>query len=351
MTDNRNYPEPTVSWRRRALRSPAWLTVAVGAVILLGAVWTGADHLTAAIALAATVRFVFRLGIVRLGLVTAAVLTLGALHPALQALAILFAVAVLIRLAYVLIMAGVHQLAAAARSLAVTTRRVVKLLLILSASAMRSGKITRYVLAVVGLAYVYPFLTYALLHGFGALAELGLGWGAVIGQRLVPESSSTPSPLFDPVAILHRAIAVADFVFGYAVPCIALAMGASAALASVGIAKKRLRSERSLVAMFVELLLLYAVLIHYMNIVFSEGYHYKNVAWPGQDLCAWVEHPALYIKSALDSLFVSAASLTLLGITAVDLNSYAAKALYVGQALHGLYLLVLGIRRLPDVER
>ena len=260
----------------------------------------------------------------------------------------MFALVALVRLGQLVVVASVRQVAGAATRLFVTTRQMIKLLLLLSASAMQNGKITQYVFSVVLLAYVYPFLVYLILYGMGVLAELGFSSGAAIGEWIFPGDNSPPPMVLDPVALLHMGIDALGFVLGCVVPGVVLLMAASAALASIGLAKKRMQSERALVAMFVELLLIYAVLIHYLNIVFPEAYHYKNIGWPGQGLAGWVGNPASYLESVADSLFVSAATLTLLGISAVELNSYPAKFLYAEQALHGLYILVLGIRRIRD---
>eukprot|EP01012_Entosiphon_sulcatum_P029617 TRINITY_DN36182_c0_g1_i1.p1 TRINITY_DN36182_c0_g1~~TRINITY_DN36182_c0_g1_i1.p1 ORF type:complete len:353 (+),score=26.09 TRINITY_DN36182_c0_g1_i1:32-1090(+) len=333
---------------RRVLRSPLGLAVLVATFLLLGIVVPGASYVGGVFALVSAVRFGAHLGPTSLFLFTAVVMLGGALHPVLQEFAPLFAMAAFVRLGQLVVVISVRQVSGTATRLFVATRQMIKLLLLLSASAMQNGKITQYVSRVVFLAYVYPFFVYAMLYGLEALAELGLSWGAAIGKWIFP-GDNPPMPMFlDPAALLHIGINAFGFVLGYVVPGIVLLMAASAALASVGMAKKRMQSEQALLAMFVELLLIYAVPIHYLNIVFPEAYHYKNIGWPGQGLADWVGNPASYLKSVADSLFVSAATLTLLGISAVELNSYPAKILYAAQALHGLYILVLGIRKIRD---
>jgi hypothetical protein len=226
-----------------------------------------------------------------------------------------------------------------------TFNSIIRAYLTVALVALRTRRITRVTVTLMISLFAYPFLALIILW-ISLVGPLKLG---DIILRLVGLDYMTELLLMPSLsALADWLLEAGQVVLTFVIPALSGIILAFTLWISTALHKSRTRSELSISLMFLELLIAGAVLIHYMNIVSPDSYHYGKMAWPGQTIDAWVYNWDLYLKSVADSLFISFLSITLIGLTALELNSYPAKAMYAIQGFVGVYFFVLAIRRLRD---
>lgn len=223
-------------------------------------------------------------------------------------------------------------------------RRFAKIFLLMILYALEKRATMKYTAAVVLVLYINP-----LIMGLYAKFMLWIfEWSGADVSRPIILIMQLPFSAEEAARTVSAALAYAlTYVFAAA----ALIWVSGALFVSLGKYKQRVRDEKDIAIMFAELFLIGGVIIHYCNILFIEGYHFSKMSWPGDNVLSWVDRPWVYFLAIIDSLFVSAVSISLLGISGIELNSAFAKIFYVGEAMLGLYILVLGVRKISDLKR
>lgn len=223
-------------------------------------------------------------------------------------------------------------------------RRFAKMFLLMILYALEKRATMKYTMAVVLVLYINP-----LIMGLYIKFTLWVfEWSSADVARPIILMMRLP---FSAEEVARTISAALVYILTYVFAAAALIWISGALCVSLGKYRQRVRNERDIATMFAELLLIGAVIIHYANILFSEGYNFSKMNWPGDNLLSWVDRPWVYFLSIIDSLYVSAATISLLGISGVELNSAFAKIFYVGEAMLGLYILVLGVRKISDSKR